>query len=273
MNSRLRAWTKRIAIDAAIICVGLYAIGCTYGMFRINSIMFHPPPPGYSWETPDIVNIGDDASPVSALWLPCAGTNKVFLFSYGNGEDIGGLMRVFKGFPSAKLSVLCYDYPGYGLSTGKPTEQGAYAAAEAAYRFLTARCGIAPPDIIVLGRSLGSGPACYLAEKFPVGGLVVLSGFTSAPRVVTRVRILPFDPFPNLRRIGNISCPKLFIHGTDDDTIPLSHGKALFAAAQEPKAHLWVDGAGHDDLIWFWGEAKFLEVLHAFANEKQEESR
>ncbi|MCL2104649.1 MAG: alpha/beta hydrolase [Kiritimatiellaeota bacterium] len=240
-------------------------------LLKVNDAMFHPFEPDYSWEMPNIVNIGDAEAPISAIWLPNAETNKVFLYSYGNAENIGDLASVFEAFAKAGLSVLAYDYPGYGLSAGKPTEKGAYASAEAAYRFLTERCGITPSAIIVLGRSLGSGAACYLAEKFPVGGLVIESGFTSAPRVVTRIRILPFDPFPNIRRIGNIPCPKLFIHGTEDDTIAFSHGKAMFAAAREPKEHLWVDGAGHDDLTVVLGNEKYVAVLNAFANRIQKE--
>jgi hypothetical protein len=165
--------------------------------------------------------------------------------------------------------VLAYDYPGYGLSAGKPTEKSVYASAEAAYRFLTERRNIAPSDIIVLGRSIGSGPACYLAEKYPVGGLVVEAGFTSAPRVLTRIRILPFDPFPNIRRVPNIACPKLFIHGTADDVVPFSHGKALFAAAREPKTTRWLDGAGHDDLMLVLGDDYFKTLNALFANPKQ----
>jgi fermentation-respiration switch protein FrsA (DUF1100 family) len=109
-----------------------------------------------------------------------------------------------------------------------------------------------------------------LAEKFPVGGLIVESGFTSAPRVVTRIRILPFDPFPNIRRIRNISCPKLFFHGTDDNVVPFSHGKALFAAAKEPKAHIWFQDVGHNDLTLVLGEEKYFEALRTFASQIRE---
>jgi pimeloyl-ACP methyl ester carboxylesterase len=229
----------------------------------INKMMFHPHEPDYSWDTPHVVNVGDETTPVAAIWIPNAETNKVFLYSHGNGEDISDLASIFADFSRAGFSILGYDYPGYGLSAGKPSEQSAYAAAETAYRFLTERCGVAPSDIIVLGRSIGSGPACYLAEKFPVGGLVVESGFTSASRVVTRIRILPFDPFPNIRRIRNISCPKLFIHGTDDRVIHVSHGKALFAAAKEPKELLVIDQTGHNVMLEV---PNYFERLKAFVD-------
>jgi|GEM_PF-77266 len=262
------SWAKRIVINLAIIYVGATLVGG----YMINSMMFHPHAPTYSWDDPHVVNIGTAADPIAAMWLPNAETNKVFLYSHGNAEDIGDLAGVLQGFQRAGFSVLCYDYPGYGLSAGKPTEKSVYASAETAYCFLTERRKIAPSDIIVLGRSIGSGPACYLAEKFPVGGLVVEAGFTSAPRVLTRIRILPFDPFPNIRRIPNIDCPVLFIHGTADDVVPFSHGKALFEAAYKPKEHLWVEGAGHDDLMLVLGD-DYFKALDRFATQAQKESR
>jgi len=266
------SWKKRIAIDLAIICVGQYLLVCAFGLFKLNDFMFHPHEEAtYAWDTPHIVNIGTAADPIAAMWLPNAETNKVFLYSHGNAEDIGDLTGILRDFQQAGLSVLAYDYPGYGLSAGKPTEQSVYAAAETAYRFLTQNLQIAPSDIIALGRSIGSGPACYLAEKFPVGGLVVEGGFTSAPRVITRIRILPFDPFPNIRRLPNIFCPVLVIHGKVDNTVSFSHGKALFDAAHTPKERLWVD-SGHNDLLLVLGDDYFT-VLDRFATQIQKEPK
>ena len=268
LKKRLLAWGKRIAIDLAII----YLLCCVFGALMINTLMFCPHESSYSWETPHVVNIGSGDAPVAAMWLPCAGASKTFLYSHGNGEDLGDFVELFESFRQAGFSVLSYDYPGYGMSSGRPSEQGVYATAETAYRFLTERCDIAPADIIIHGRSIGSGPACYLAERFPVGGLVVESGFTSAPRVMTRRRIFPFDPFQNIQRVRNISAPKLFIHGTDDSVVPFTQGKTLFAAARAPKANLWVDGAGHDDLTLVLGNEAYFETLKLFANPNQKET-
>jgi len=271
-KNRLRFWVKRIAKNIVIICVAQYLLVCAFVLFKINDFIFRPGASSYSWGTPHIVNINEGGRfPVAAMWLPNAETNKVILYSHGNAEDIGDLASVFEDFRRAGFSVLGYDYPGYGLSKGTPTEQTVYVTAVEAYLFLTVRCRVAPADIIVLGRSVGSGPACYLAEQFPVGGLVVESGFTSAPRVVTRIRILPFDPFPNIRRVRNIPCPKLFIHGKDDDTIPVSHGKALFAAAKEPKSLILVDNAGHNDMMFEFED--YFETLRDFVSRRDAEEQ
>jgi fermentation-respiration switch protein FrsA (DUF1100 family) len=92
----------------------------------------------------------------------------------------------------------------------------------------------------------------------------VQSGFTSAFRVMTRVSIVPFDKFPNYKDIRNVHCPVLIIHGTVDSVINFRHGKELFELAKEPKIHLWVDGANHNDLEEVAGE-RYIKSIQAFA--------
>ena len=109
---------------------------------------------------------------------------------------------------------------------------------EAAYAYLVNELGVAPQRIIVLGRSVGSGPATYLASRKPVGALLLESPFVSAFRVVTGIPILPFDKFNNLSRIGQVHCPALVVHGTADRVVAFWHGRKLYEAANEPKLHL-----------------------------------
>ena len=231
----------------------------------INRAMFPVPEPSYTWQMPSVVNIGTDDAPVAALWIANPKARKVILFSHGNGEDIGmggGFYELFASGVNA--SVLVYDYPGYGLTAGKPSEKGVYKTAEAAYRFLVEEKKFALENIIVMGRSIGGGPSCYLAKKYPVGGLILESTFTSAVRVVTGARVLPFDPFSNVSRIGRIKCPKLIIHGTEDEVIPFSHGKKLAAVAAQPCRFVEVEGAGHNDLFWIFGEKKYIKLIKDF---------
>jgi fermentation-respiration switch protein FrsA (DUF1100 family) len=88
-----------------------------------------------------------------------------------------------------------------------------------------------------------------LAAAHPVAGLIIQSGFTSAFRVMTRVPLLPFDRFRNLGSLREVECPVLVIHGTQDQIVPWSHGRSLFAHAAGPKLALWVEGAGHNDVL------------------------
>ncbi|MEQ9550896.1 MAG: alpha/beta hydrolase [Coleofasciculus sp. G3-WIS-01] len=130
--------------------------------------------------------------------------------------------------------------------------------------YLKEQLGVPPEQIIAYGRSVGGGSAVDLAARHPLAGLILESSFTSAFRVVLPIPILPFDKFPNLDKITQVNCPVLVIHGTADGTIPLSHGKRLFAAAPEPKRSFWVEGASHNDLFWVAGE-QYGKTLQEFA--------
>jgi abhydrolase domain-containing protein 17 len=104
-----------------------------------------------------------------------------------------------------------------------------------------------------------------LAEKYRVRGLILDSGFLSAPRVITRIRLLPQDPFPNIARIEHISCPKLFFHGTEDSVIPFWHGKKMYELSKGSKLYHWVSEAGHNDLIHFFGLNHYKAVIKKFS--------
>ena len=91
--------------------------------------------------------------------------------------------------------------------------------------------------------------AVELASHQPLGGLIIESAFVSADRIVTTIPLLPLDKFQNLTKISRVHCPVLVIHGKQDKVVPFWHGERLFAAANEPKRALWVEDAGHNDLL------------------------
>jgi abhydrolase domain-containing protein 17 len=137
---------------------------------------------------------------------------------------------------------------------------------ESVYQHAVHTLGVPPSRLVLYGRSLGSGPATDLAARLPSGGLVLESAFTSAFVVMTRVPLLPFDRFPNLRLIRQVRVPVLVMHGTDDTTIPVSHGRRLYEAASEPKQALWVEGADHNDLTVVAGQ-RYWNALAEFAQQ------
>jgi fermentation-respiration switch protein FrsA (DUF1100 family) len=267
-REQIKKWSKRIALDVLIICVAQYLLLLLLGFFAMDALMFAPQTPAYTWQTPFITNIGSQEKPLAAYWHPSSNATATILHSHGNAEEINDLADIFELLVQTNINVLAYDYPGYGLSAGKPTEKGCYQAAETAYAFLTKGKGIPPETIIILGRSLGSGPACYLAEKYPVKGLIFESAFLSAPRVVTRYRILPFDAFPNATRITNITCPKLFLHGTEDPVIPFWHGKKLYDVSTGDRNFYSIQGGGHNDLQLVLGYANYAHLIYSFVTKK-----
>jgi fermentation-respiration switch protein FrsA (DUF1100 family) len=177
------------------------------------------------------------------------------------------------------VNILAYDYTGYGLSipgpahrnspNGEGNDQGdgsgnrsegpsenmIYRNVEAAFRYLTRVRKIPPHKIILYGRSLGSGPACYLAAKTslsgqPVGGLILHSPFLSVYKVVADLNGLDLgmvgDIFHNEKRARNVRCPTLIIHGREDEVVPFWHAPRLLAAIPPEfrAAPYYVEGMG-----------------------------
>lgn len=204
-----------------------------------------------------------DGGSLAAVYLPNPAAKHTLWFFHGNAEDLGTLEAFLRELHARGFAVFAYDYPGYGVSTGKPNEKAIYAANAAAARYLQDTLRVPLSRVILYGRSLGGGPATDLATREPVAGLVLQSAFMSVYRVMTRVRLLPFDQFENLRKLPRVKCPVLVMHGTADEVISFKHGEKLFAAAPGRKSHLWVEGAQHNDFTEIAGE-RYWTVLREF---------
>ncbi len=252
------AWSLlRIAAATAAI---LLIIGCCC----VDSVIFPAPRSSYVDDGRMLKLESGPGVTVSALSVPCPKAKYAILYSHGNAEDIGQLQDVFALYVQHGYAVFAYDYRGYGTSQGKPSEEGCCRDIQAAYEYLTGTLKVPPERVILYGRSVGSGPAVWLASREKVAGLVVESGFKSTFRVVTNYGILPFDRFPNIDRMPELKCPVLFLHGTKDEVIPFSHGLSLYEAAKEPKSKLWVEGAGHNNLLYVAGDS-YWQALDSFA--------
>jgi hypothetical protein len=138
-----------------------------------------------------------------------------------------------------------------------------YGAARAVRRYLREQLGVSPQQTLIYGRSLGSGPAVQMAGEEPPAGLILQSAFTSVYRVLTVMRVLPFDFFENERKLARISCPVLVMHGRRDEVIPFAHGQALFTAAKEPKRSFWIPDAAHNDFLLVAGRS-YWDALREF---------
>ena len=133
----------------------------------------------------------------------------------------------------------------------------------AAYDYLTQQRHIPPQRIIAYGFSLGGAPTTYLAAHRPVAGVVLESTFTTTFRVVTEVPLLPFDKFYSIDNLKHVHCPVLVMHGTDDHTIPFSHGVALYHAAPGVKRCLWVQHADHGNVPELAGN-RYTQAIKEF---------
>ena len=250
-----------LAFGLTPILLYLYFLG--FGILKGDSYLFQPSFVSYD-DSEEILKVPvGEGETLSGLWLPNSNAVFTVLHSHGNAEDIGFLRSYLEDVVDHGFSVFAYDFRGYGTSMGTPSVKSAEKDAEAAFRYLTTELGVSPEKIIVHGRSVGAALAILLARDHPVAGLVSESGFTSAFRVVTGVRIFPFDKFPNLSRIENVQCPKLFLHGTADGTIPVWHSEALYTKAPELKRAVWIEGGDHDNLLWV-GKEQYWKAWEEF---------
>ncbi len=183
---------------------------------------------------------------------PLADRGLVLLFCHGNAGNVSNRVHKSNVFHKLGLSVLVFDYRGFGKSTGSPDEQGTYRDGEAAYEYLTKELGYSPERIVLYGESLGNGVAIELASKRRSAALIVDSAFTSIPDMGREVfPWLPVGPwirnrYDNLAKIGGVGRPVLVMHSPEDQVIPFEMGRRLFEAAREPKAFLQMKG-GHDE--------------------------
>ena len=163
-----------------------------------------------------------------------------------------------------EVNAVVYEYTGYGEANGQiPGDSVLYDDIETVYLYLTENLNIDPDTIILYGRSIGSGPSCFLAEKHPVGGLIIQSGLMSIFRVVLNLRwTLPLDKFPNIDRIPNIDCPVFIIHGTRDEIVPFYHAQEMYKATRHKYPAYFVEGAGHNNVEKFAGD--YLKRVEAF---------
>ena len=230
-----------------------------------NKVLFRPQASSYKDDASIVKLRTSDGATISAKFYENNDAVFTILFSHGNAEDLGNIEPFILTLRDSGFAVLAYDYHGYGTSDGSPSESNTYKDIDAAYEYLVETKKIPTGRIILHGRSVGGGPAVDLASREPVGGLILESTFTSASRVLTNVRIFPFDKFENLNKIAAIKCPLLIIHGKRDWTISFHHGEELFAAAKEPKTSLWIDNAGHNNLFNVASEP-YLKSIRDFAD-------
>lgn len=127
-----------------------------------------------------------DSKAIPALWLPKT-SKKLMIYFHGNAEDIHISHEQCKLISNyVNVSVLAMEYPGYGLyrDNGQACETKLKEDAEYVYHYCLQHIpGLTEQDILIFGRSMGSGPACFLAGTFNPGGLIVMSGYASIRRV------------------------------------------------------------------------------------------
>jgi fermentation-respiration switch protein FrsA (DUF1100 family) len=197
-------------------------------------------------------------------WRPEQGA---VLFCHGNGGNLSHRGKVLTHWTKELgVAVLIFDYPGYGKSSGVPSEDGCYAAGDAAYDWLHQVAKVPPERIILYGGSLGGGIATDLASRLPHRALVLVAAFTSVPDMAqTQYPWLPGhwfvrNRYDNIGKICHCRGPVFIAHSPQDELIPYIQGERLFEAAPAPKRLFSMPNYHHNDLP----TADFYPALRCF---------
>lgn len=201
---------------------------------------------------------------IHAWWVPHESPRFTLLFSHGNGGNISHRLESLRIFHDLGLSVLIYDYSGYGQSQGIPSEEATSADVRAAWDWLVRERSVDPETILLFGRSLGGAVAADLAARLAEqgvtpAGLILESTFTSVPDMGARlypwlpVRLLTRFQYDSETALRNVRLPALFLHSQDDDIIPFELGKQLHDGYQGPKSFMELLG-DHNTGFLFTGQ-------------------
>ena len=208
-------------------------------------------------------------------WFFPASTNShrqhlAVLFCHGNGGNISHRLDTYVALLATGVNIFVFDYRGYGRSLGRPSEEGTYRDVQAAYGWLRQK-GFPGANIIAFGESLGGGIAAELAAREPVGGLVLQSTFTSVTDMGAEffpwlpVRWLGTIRYDTRSKLPRLHVPVLVMHSPADELVRFRHGKANFAAANEPKLFWELQGDHNNPLAdaphFIAGVEKFLGMV------------
>lgn len=181
-------------------------------------------------------------------------TEKMPLVVYygGNAEEVSANMATRDRFRTQ--SFLFMNYRGYGESDGQPTEASLFKDALYILDHVTESNQIPLNRVVLMGRSLGSGVATYVAAHRRVKGVILVTPFDSLLNVAKRhypffpVKLLLKHRFDSVSLAPGIQLPALFIMGSHDRIIPNQHTRALMAKWGGPVASLTITGADHNSI-------------------------
>lgn len=263
-------FAMKFAKILACIIIALYIIVAIALYVLQTKLIFHPGKLSRDFkfklgpEDDEVFLKTSDGEEINGLFYHGTRT-EVILYFHGNAGDLSGWHFAAEDFVVHGYNVLIIDYRGYGKSSGTISENGFYLDAEAAYNYLLNIKGFVSQDIIIYGRSIGSGVAVDLASKHRTKGLVLESPYSSLTKLANEK--LPFFypslylrySFNNNQKIKLVKSPVILIHGEQDSLIPSSHSKNLFKEITSGKKMILIKDGSHNDLNSYPEYQVFLE--------------
>jgi uncharacterized protein len=240
-----------------LLAAALYMVIVAGAYWKQRALLYHPggarlAPGGFG-----LTNVADvslttpDGEKLVGWWSKAAPGKPTILYLHGNAGHLSERSERIRYFQTAGIGMFMLAYRGYSGSTGAPSEAANVADAALAFDHLVGT-GVRSQDIVLFGESLGTGVAVQLAALRPdVPGMILDSPYTSMADAGAHhfpwlpVRALLTDRYDTLARIGGLHLPLLILHGEADFTVPVFMGRAVYAAANEPKKIVTFPGAQH----------------------------
>jgi uncharacterized protein len=230
---------------------------------------FTPAKMGLAYEPVDLTTA--DGLKLSAWHFPVATPRCALLYCHGNAGNIRDWTAAMPPLLEMGCSVLLFDYRGYGLSQGQPSEDGLYLDGEAAWAWVRRQARQENVPAVILGKSLGTAVAIHTALQHPPHALILDSAFASMREIAMSVTPwLPDGMLPPLyesgQKVAGLTCPTLLIHGQEDTLVPIKHSQRLYDALSAPKTLRIIEGAGHNDVSSYPEYEEAIEAFLQFEN-------
>lgn len=250
------------------------------GMYAAQRSLIYYPSSGPLPSASDVLPGGQDVTlhtgdglALSAWFFPAKGsvrdaeTAPVVLFAQGNGGNRGGRVELARAVTERGISMLLFDYRGYGGNPGSPTEAGLALDVRAAHDYLVTRRGVPRQRLYYFGESLGAGVVSALASEHPPAGMLLRSPFTDLAAVAAvhypwlPVRLLLKDRYPVADNVAALDdVPVVVVYGTADSIVPPSQSEQVARVAGARRVA--VADAGHNDRVLLDGH----EVVNALTD-------
>ena len=253
-------------MTAIVVAVAIYATFCAFMYVTQRNSIYFPTPEVHVADVADM-RLASGGETLKIWHLANAGGSDAIIYFGGNAEDVSGNIPDYMTmFP--RHDVYIVNYRGFGGSTGSPTEAALYKDALAVFDEIRSRY----TDISVIGRSLGSGVATYLAAERDIDNLILVTPFDSLENIAKRampilpVSLLLKDKFDSIGRVADITAPVLVVIAENDDIISRQRSDALVAAFPESQVSVDIIADTAHNTVSL--SPRYTSVLSMFLNDR-----
>jgi uncharacterized protein len=267
-KKKIFRWIKVTVLIYCSIGIALY--------YLQEYFLFHPttlePNYTFSFNTPfEEINLPLNAKTNISLvkfFSTDTVTKGVILYFHGNKQNINRYAKFVNAFTKNGYEVWMPDYPSFGKSTGKPTEENLYKLGEQVYKMANAK--FKPDSIIIYGKSLGTGIAAYVASFYPAKKLILETPYYSIPSLFSCYA--PIYPtanmstfkIPSYKYVQEVNYPITIFHGTDDGVVPYRNASKFKALLKPTDEFITIENGTHHNLAEFDLYKKKLDSLLKF---------